>query len=135
MQIIFFSKSFALFTALAMIGAFAAPFVLAEYGAVDLLFRVIQFEALALALSIASTFLYPQIFGVQKGEKVLLVTTDPVANRTIIKLATALESGKLHEMIKIGVGHEEMEGEVEAYAGIISPAKVKAKPEENISVI
>ncbi|PIT84803.1 hypothetical protein COU37_00910 [Candidatus Micrarchaeota archaeon CG10_big_fil_rev_8_21_14_0_10_45_29] len=135
MQIIFFSKIFALFTALAMIGAFAVPFVLAEYGAVDLLFRVIQFEALALALSIVSTFAYPHLFGVQKGEKVLLVTTDPVANRTIIKLATALESGKLHKMIKIGVGHDEMEGEVESYAGIISPAKVKAAPEENIKVI
>ena len=136
MRVIFFSKAFFVLTSLAMVGAFLAPIVFSEYKTTSILLRMIEFEALAFGLALLATAIYPNFFGVQKGENVLVVTSDPITNRMVIKLATALESRKLHEMIRISVidGTQTI-GKVEAYPGIVSPARISVKPEENIEVI
>jgi hypothetical protein len=119
-----------------MVGVFLAPLVFSEYKTTSIMLRAIEFEALAFGISLLATAIYPNFFGVQKGENVLVVTSDPITNRVIIKLATALESRKLHEMIKISVmDGTETVGTVESYPGIISPARISIKPEENIKVI
>ena len=135
MRIVFFAQSFAIFTALAMIAVFAVPFILEEYGTVSIVMRFLQFEALALALGIGVAIFVPMYFGILKGEKVLLITTDPVRRNTVIKIATALESGKLNEDIKIQMGKKQYTGTVESYSGIITPARISLRPEKNIEVI
>ncbi|MFH1306027.1 MAG: hypothetical protein ABIH83_00015 [Candidatus Micrarchaeota archaeon] len=135
MRIVLFAQAFAIFTAIAMIGVFVAPLLLAEYGTTNILFRFLQFEALALGMAIVATIAIPQLTGVQKGEKVLLITSDPVSNRMTIKIATALENAKLNKEIKIDLGDVVATGTVESYSGIISPARINIKPEQNIKVI
>ena len=136
MRIVLFAKLFFVFTALAMLGVFAAPLVAPSLSAVSLLVRALQLEALAAGLAILTTAVYPTVFGVRKGEKVLIITNDPITNALIIRLATALEGSKLHQSIKIGMDNGSvMIGTVDAYPGIISPARVSVKPESNIQVI
>ncbi len=135
MRIVLFAKLFALFTVVAMIGVFVAPYLLAEYQTTEILFRFLQFEALALALSIIVAFILPQVIGVAKGETVLIITNDPVANRTVFKMAKALESAKVSKEIKIQTNGVEQIGVVESYSGLITPARVSIKLESNIKVI
>ncbi|MFH1095117.1 MAG: hypothetical protein V1728_02785 [Candidatus Micrarchaeota archaeon] len=136
MRIIFFAKAFAGFTILAMLAAFATPFLVPEVGAGGLIVRLFQYEALAFALALLLTIVYPRLLGVSKGERVLIITNDPVANHLIIRLATALEHKKLHELIKVGLDDgSEVVGLVDSYPGIISPARVSVKAENNLKVI
>jgi len=135
MRIILFAKAFAVFTTLAMIGVFLAPYVFGEYQATEILFRFLQFEALALALSIIATAAIPHFFGVLKGEDVLMVTKDPIGNRTVFKLAKAINGGKLGSEIKVTNGADGEIVTVESYSGIVTPARVSSKPEANIKVI
>ena len=104
--------------------------------AVSLLVRGMQLEALATGLALIATAIYPYVFGVRKGEKVLLITNDPITNALMIRLATALEGSKIHQSIKIGMDDGSvMTGTLDSYPGIISPARVSVKPESNIRVI
>lgn len=136
MRVILFAKIFALFSAFALLAVFLTPYLIPESGKVDYLFRAMQYEALAVALAIIATAVYPNVFGVQKGEKVLLVTTDPITNRMIISLVTALENKKLNENIKIKMSDgNTAEGIIESYPGLISPARITMKPEQNLKVI
>lgn len=135
MRIILFAKAFAVFTVLAMLGVFAAPFIFEEYGASEIMFRFLQFEALALALALLSAIAIPPVFGVLKGEDVLMITRDPIGNRTVFRLAKALEGGKVGKEIKITNGAEGEIATIESYSGIVTPARVRSKPEANIRVI
>ncbi|VVB56571.1 Uncharacterised protein [uncultured archaeon] len=132
MRIVTFIKSLAVLTIPAMAGVFfARPEGLANTAAV-----FIQCEALALAGAIGFTIAHPFIFGVSKGERVLLITTDPVSNSLSIRLAVALQKGKVHENIKIGLdGGLEALATIESYPGIFTPARVSVKPENAIRVI
>jgi hypothetical protein len=135
MRIVLFIKLLALFTGLALLGVFLSPLAIPSLGAVSLFVRLLQFEALAGGLAILTTAIYPYVLGVRKGEKVLIITNDPLTNALIIRLATALEGRKLHESIKIGLDDGSvMVGKVDAYPGIISPARVSVNPESNIRV-
>lgn len=125
----------AVFSALAMIGVFVSPILFLEYGTTSILMRFVQFEALAVALSIISALAVPNYLGVMKGEKVLVITSDPLKRSTTIKIATALEGGKINSDIKIEVGNSVLTGTIESYCGIITPARISIKPEKNINVI
>ena len=96
----------------------------------------LQYEALAVAGAIVFSIAHPLIFGVQKGEHVLLITHEPVAGALSVRLAVALENGKVHQDIRIAMG-EGMEAlaTVESYSGLITPARVSIKPENAIRVI
>ncbi|MFA5108147.1 MAG: hypothetical protein WC492_01275 [Candidatus Micrarchaeia archaeon] len=136
MRIVLFAKAFALFTVLAMFGVFIAPVILKEYDMTSILLRFVEFEALALALSIITTAVVPSSFGVLKGDGVLVISRDPINGGTMIKLGTALERKKLGETIRINTGEAEaVVATVESYAGIITPARVGIRAEQNIKVI
>lgn len=135
MRIVFFAKTLAATTALAMLGVVWAA-INPAVGGRGIVVSLVMFEALALAVSIVATVAYPMLTGVRKGEKVLLVTNDPVTNALIIRLATALQHAKLHETIQLGLDDgSQISGQVDSYQGIISPARVSVKPENNIRVI
>ncbi len=131
MRILTFVKSLAVLTVPAMAGVFfSRPAGLLNTAAV-----FIQFEALALAGAIMFTIAHPFLFGVSKGERVLLITQDPVTSAMTIRLAVALEKGKVHQNIKIGMdGGLEALATIESYPGIFTPARVSVKPENAISV-
>ena len=135
MRIILFAKAFAVFTVLAMIGVFLSPYLFGESQISQILFRFLQFEALALALSIATAIAVPPLFGVLKGEDVLMVTHDPIGNRTVFKLAKVIEGGRVGAEIKVTNGAAGEIVTVDSYSGIVTPARVSAKPEANIKVI
>ena len=132
MRILIFSKALAILTIPAMVGVFLTP----NKGLTSMLASFIQYEALALAGSILAAILLPNVFGVRKGERVLLITNDPVTNAMTVRLVLALESGKLHENIKIAMdGGMETLATVESYPGILTPARVSVKTENAIRVI
>lgn len=132
MRIILFSKALAILTVPAMVGVFLSP----NKGLTSMLASFIQFEALALAGAIVAAIAVPNLFGVRKGERVLLITNDPVTNAITVRLVLALESGKLHENIKIALeGGMEALATVESYPGILTPARVSVKTENAIRVI
>ena len=136
MRIIFFAKAFAGFTVLAMFAAFLTPILVPSIGAGGLIVRMFQYEALAFAFALVLTISYPPLFGVSVGERVLMITSDPVTNHIIVRLATALEHKKLHQLIKVGLDDgSEMVGTVDSYPGIVSPARVSVKAENNLKVI
>lgn len=135
MRIILFAKAFAVFTVLAMIGVFASPYIFGGYQMADISFRFLQFEALALALAIATAIIIPPIFGVLKNEDLLIISRDPVRNRTSFRLTKALERGKIGAKIRIKSGGGEEVAIVESYSGIVTPARVSVRVEENIQVI
>ena len=136
MRIILFAQMFAALTVIAVLAMFIVPFVFAQIGAAEILLALLQFEVAAFVLSAIVSYFLPQYFGVMKGENVLLIIKDPISNKTIIKIAKTAEGGKLGREIKVysGGGESEM-AVVEAYSGIIAPARVRAKPESNIKVI
>ncbi len=132
MRIILFSKALAVLTIPAMVGVFLSP----NKGLAGMLASFIQYEALALAGAIVAAIALPNLFGVRKGERVLLITNDPVTSAITVRLVVALESGKLHENIRIALdGGMEALAEVESYTGILTPARVSVKAENAIRVI
>ena len=132
MRILTFAKTLIVLTVPAMLAVFLA----APKGLTNTIATFLQFEALALAGAIVYAIAKPIVYGVQKGEQVLLITNDPMSNAMSVRLATALESGKLHGTIKISMGGAmTAQAEIESYAGIITPARVSVKPENTISVI
>jgi hypothetical protein len=97
---------------------------------------ILQFEGLALAGAIIYAIVHPLLFGVSKGERVLLLAPDPISNSLTIRLAVALENGKKHQSIRIAMdGGMEAVATVESYAGILTPARVSIKPENAIKII
>jgi hypothetical protein len=132
MRILTFAKTLIVLTVPAGVGVFLS----APKGLTNTLAAFLQLEALALAGAILYTVAKPFVFGVQKGEQVLLITNDPMSSAINVRLATALSDGKLHQNIKIGMGGSmEATATVESYSGIITPARVSVKPENTISVI
>lgn len=132
MRIILFSKVLAVLTIPAMVGVFLSP----NRGLTSMVASFIQYEALALAGAIVAAIAVPNLFGVRKGERVLLITNDPVTNAITVRLVLALESGKLHENIKVAMeGGMEALATVESYPGILTPARVSVKTENAIRVI
>lgn len=132
MRILTFAKSLIVLTIPAMLGVFMS----APKGLTNTIATSLQFEALAMAGALIYTVAKPLIWGVQKGEPVLLIDSNPMSNGISLRLATALENGKLHQNIKISMGGTvEAIATVESYSGIITPARVSVKPENSISVI
>ncbi len=132
MRILIFSKALAVLTIPAMVGVFLSP----NKGLTSMLASFLQYEALALAGAIVAAMAVPNMFGVRKGERVLLITNDPVSNAIVVRLVVALESGRLHENIKIAMdGGLEALATVESYPGILTPARVSVKTENAIRVI
>ena len=132
MRIITFIKSLAVLTVPAMLGVWLSK----PIGLTHTLASFLQFEALALVGAIVFAFAQPMLFGVSKGERVLLITQDPVSSSIAVRLAVALESGKLHKDIKIAMdGGLEAIATIESYPGILTPARVSVKPENAIRVI
>jgi len=132
MRILTFAKSLIVLTIPAMLGVFLSS----PKGLTNTIAMVLQFEALAVAGAIIYAVAKPFVFGVQKGEQVLIVESNPMTNGISVRLATAMESAKLHKNIKISMGGtSEIVATVESYSGIITPARVSIKPENSISVI
>lgn len=132
MRILTFAKTLIVLTIPAMLGVFLS----APKGLTSTIATFLQFEALALAGAILYAVAKPIVYGVQKGEQVLLIDSNPMTNGISVRLATALESAKLHQNIKISMGGTgEIVATVESYSGIITPARVSIKPENSISVI
>jgi len=135
MRIILFSQIFAMLTVLGVVGVFAIPFLAPSIGAANILLGLIQFEAIAAVLSAGISYSLPPIVGIMKGENVLILTHDPMRNRTIVKIGTALETKKKGQEIKVISGSAPETGIVQEYSGIVTPARVSIKAEENIKVI
>ena len=132
MRFVTFSKSLAVLTVPAMVGVFFTP----NKGLTSMLAVFIQYEALALAGAILAAIFVPNIFGVRKGERVLLITTDPVTNAVAVRLVLAMENGKLHQNIKVSLdGGQVALATIESYPGVITPARVSVKTENMIKVI
>lgn len=132
MRIWIFAKALAGFTVIAMVLLFFST----AKAASEILVDIIKFEGLALAAAIVTTAAYPYVRGVEIGEKVLIISTDPVTNRTNIHLATALENGKLNGRIKVALGNgSDAVCTIEAYSGIITPARGQISQESTIKVI
>ncbi len=132
MKIAVFLKALLAASALAVVAFIFAP----KTGAVDALVQAVGFAALALISSIGFALAYPHIFGVQKGETVLLMASDPLSSRMVIQFCTAQENGKLKQSIKIRM----MDGSdniavIESYPGIVTPARVSLRPESIIKLI
>ncbi len=132
MRLLTFSKALAVLTVPAMVGVFLTP----NRGLTSMVAAFLQYEALALAGAIVAAIALPNLFGVRKGERVLLITNDPVTNAVTVRLVVALQSGKLHENIKIAMdGGLEALATVESYPGILTPARVSVKVENALRVI
>lgn len=133
MKIAMFFKALLVLSAVAMVAFFLTP---TRASLVESIVDFAKFEGLAFALSVLIAFASPMVFGVQKGEKVLLLTSDPLTNRMVIQIATALENAKVHHKIKISLGNgQEVEAKLDEYPGIITPAKVSLTPENAIRLI
>ncbi len=136
MRILLFAKMFALFTGLAMVGVFVSPLVWPSEGALGLVVRGLQFEALAVALTIGAMLLQPHDVIVRKGDTVLVIMENPVNNSHSIHLASALQNGKLHEEIQIQMDNASTAtGRINSNPGILWPARVGIKIESTIKVI
>ncbi len=132
MRFVIFSKSLAVLTIPAMVGVFLTP----NKGLTSMLAAFVQYEALALAGAIVAAMALPNVFGVRKGERVLLITNDPVTNAIAVRLVLAMENGKLHQNIKVSLdGGQEALATIESYPGFVTPARVSIKAENMIKVI
>lgn len=133
MRIVLFSKLLAGFTLLAMVGVFLAG---TGRGLASIAATLILYEALAIGGAIAITLAYPFFYGVRKGEKVFIITSNPIQNGHMIRLGTALEDGKMHQLIRVDIGDGgEHKCEIESYDGFVFPARVSMKMENEIKVI
>lgn len=120
-----FPKALIFFMAFAFIIYGVSPYA----GTWDL----VKLLAVAFGLSLLSPFLYPHIRGIRKGDAVKLIFEEQspfqifYGNRT----GVALENGRIGGRIRVEFndGREE-DGVIVAYAGIFSPAKVRALEKE-----
>lgn len=131
MKIIIFAKALAALTVLAMLAIYLSP----TEGLREYAIAFAKFEGLAVAGAIVVAFAYPHLRGVEAGEKLLVKISDPLSNRMSISLATALESGKLNQKIKVNLGTTEALAVIESYMGIITPAWASVQPESALKVI
>jgi hypothetical protein len=88
--------------------------------------------ALGVVASIAITAFYPDLRGVKNGDTVSVVP-DSALPGLIGKLGIAAADGKKSEQIKIVLNNgNEVLGVIEAYTGLISPAKIRIIYEERL---
>jgi hypothetical protein len=88
--------------------------------------------ALGIVASIAITAFYPDLRGVRSGDTVSVVP-DSALPGLIGKLGVAAECGRKKEKIKIVLNNgNEALGIIEAYTGLISPAKIRIVYEERL---
>jgi hypothetical protein len=88
--------------------------------------------ALGVVASIAITAFYPDLRGVKNGDTVSVVTESALPG-LIGKLGVAAADGRKNERIKIMLNNgNEVLGVIEAYTGLISPAKIRIIYEERL---
>ncbi|MDO8554123.1 MAG: hypothetical protein Q7S22_04920 [Candidatus Micrarchaeota archaeon] len=89
--------------------------------------------AFGIAISIASSLIYPELRGVKKGDPVSVVTSSSIP-ALIGRVGRALSNGKKSSEIRVRFDNgEEAMGIIEGYAGFISPPKVRILYEERIN--
>ena len=86
--------------------------------------------ALGLALSIGIAIIYPEARAIRRGDAVSAVTTSFVPS-LIGRMGQALESARRGDKVRIKFDNgEEALGVVEAYAGWISPPRIRVLYQE-----
>jgi hypothetical protein len=132
MKIFIFAKALAAFTVIAMIALFASP----AQRTAEILVDIIKYEGLALAASIVVMFAYPHVKGLEAGELVFITSSDPVTNNKSFFIATALENGKKQGNVRVNLGNgNEAVAVIDAYAGIIMPARGRLTQESMVKII
>lgn len=97
----------------------------------DLLFLA-KAVALGTAISIATTFFYPEIRGIKTGDSVSVVVNSALPS-FIGKSGWAISDGRKNTEIRVRFdGGEEAVGIIESYEGIISPPKIRLVYEEKL---
>lgn len=92
----------------------------------------IKATALGVALSIAITFIYPEIRGIRKGDIVSVVSNQSFTS-FIGRIGRSLTDAKKNAEIRVRFDSgDEAVGIVESYNGILSPPKVRILYEEKI---
>ncbi len=98
------------------------------------IFDLLKFLALFLGFGIVFIFLYPEIRGVRKGDKVVVSSLPPGLQFFIpVDEGIAMSNGKKKQEIRIKFpGGREAIGIVESYESFFSPAKVSIIYEEKL---
>lgn len=124
MRLILFVKLFFISLAISLIFFALAP-------EADLLF-LLKAVALGTAISIITTFLYPEIRGIKAGDTVSVVVNSALPS-IIGRGGWALSNGRKEDEIRVRFDSgEEAVGVIESYEGIFSPPKIRLIYEEKL---
>lgn len=88
--------------------------------------------ALGLVLSTGITVLYPEMRGIKEGDPVALVTDSAIPG-ILGRVGRAVSDGRKRERIRIVLNNgSEVQGIIENYSGLITPAKIRVLYEEKL---
>ncbi len=97
----------------------------------DLLF-FLKATALGTAISIITTFIYPEVRGIKAGDSVSVVVNSALPS-LIGRSGLAISNGRKNHEIRVRFDSgEEAVGVIESYGGIISPPKIRLLYEEKL---
>jgi hypothetical protein len=95
---------------------------------------IMTLKALAFGtvLSIGVTVFYPEVRGIKEGDRVAVVT-DSAIRGIIGRVGRAATDGRKREKIRILLSNgSEVQGIIEDYSGLITPAKIRILYEEKL---
>lgn len=93
---------------------------------------LVKVVALSFAVSLLITVFYPELRGVQKGDKVVIV----MGNMPVLfgRSGVAITSGRVNNEIRIKLDDgKEAVGIIESYEGMLSAAKIRLLYEERLT--
>jgi hypothetical protein len=95
---------------------------------------IMTLKALAFGtvLSIGVTVFYPEVRGIKEGDRVAVVTDSAIPG-IIGRVGRAATDGRKREKIRILLSNgSEVQGIIEDYSGLITPAKIRILYEEKL---
>ena len=96
------------------------------------LLSLAKYIALGIGISIIITLIYPSFRGVQKGDKVIVVSNSAIPS-LFGRVGMAMNGGKLQGEIRIKLDDgREIAGVIDSYSGLLSLPKVRVVYEERI---
>ena len=113
-----------------MLLAFSLSLILFAFGIADLSL-LIRLLAFSLGFSALISIFYPQLRGVKRGDKVLVIFgTLP---SFLGNVGTAQTDGKINQEIRVKMDDgSEVVGIIESYEGLFTPAKIRWKQSEKV---
>ncbi len=107
-------------------------FGLITFGLTDLgLLETAKVIALGTAVSIIIAYIYPEIRGIRKGDRVTIVSNSEIPG-ILGKFGYALTEGKKNMKIRVQLKEGEIVGKIDNHGGILSPPKVIKIYEESL---